>query len=176
MAREAEATATLNAITTAACLVLTFTIQKLGLTLLDRQLQTMKEKTLLKQVRSMQDGLWSSLCHMSARLPSWADGHERIGLCHMLAVFMLAAGVQVESQRRYYEQQDSARATAAPAKAEAKPSGPSDVDLRGQVTELQVRHGASLVVADLNAATRLFCDSAACAGVSGSSSEGQEAG
>ena len=50
MAREAEATATLNAITTAACLVLTFTVQKLGLTLLDRELHVMKEKTLLKQV------------------------------------------------------------------------------------------------------------------------------
>ena len=50
VAREAEATATLNAITTAACLVLTFTVQKLGLTLLDRELHVMKEKTLLKQV------------------------------------------------------------------------------------------------------------------------------
>ena len=47
--------------------------------------------------------------------------------------------VQVESQRRYYEQQDSARAAAPPAKAESKPAGENDLELlRGRVTELQV--------------------------------------
>ena len=46
---------------------------------------------------------------------------------------------QVESQRRYYEQQDSARAAAPPAKAESKSAGADDPEaLRGRVTELQV--------------------------------------
>ena len=57
--REAESTATLNAVTTAACLVLAYIVQALGLALAEADVHRMKERTLLKQV---------GLCPAPARL------------------------------------------------------------------------------------------------------------
>ena len=48
--REAEATATLNTVATAACLLVMFLVQRLGLALSEAEVHRIKEATLIKQV------------------------------------------------------------------------------------------------------------------------------